>query len=338
VNAVTELAESRAYVSPAQNGWVTIYDEASDGQNDEVIRTFASELSRKLNIPVIACLVHDSDVAVYWLFDRGELVDEFNSNPDYFGAADAETHDQVRGRVEALLPICVAGTSPEQLDAILHPEEGPPLIAEAMLTDLASSLGIEENRMSLSFEYFENEAEEILPDVAEFQPVGEGARRKSPGSRNPVSNPRPATTSKPNQFALAVGMMAHDFAEQVKELENVSLPGIPARDQLLKKFRAQFDGSARQALKGIPGGLPSFEELKQARDQCYEALAELLGLRARDHLTDIAVCAISTGPKEFIVALLKQGLDPNAKDWRGVTPLAAAEKRPDILQILNSAL
>ena len=30
--AVASLVQSRAYVSPEKNGWVTIYDEASDRQ------------------------------------------------------------------------------------------------------------------------------------------------------------------------------------------------------------------------------------------------------------------------------------------------------------------
>src|SRR5205823_4660728 len=87
---------------PAKNGWVTVYDEASDGQNEKVLRSLGEALSKQLDTVVIACLVHDSDIAMYWLFDRGHLVDEFNSAPDYFSKADSKTRARVRGRAEAL--------------------------------------------------------------------------------------------------------------------------------------------------------------------------------------------------------------------------------------------
>src|SRR5262245_43711527 len=83
--ALLPLVEARAYVSPPTNGWVTVYDEASDQQDESIIGKLAEGLSKKLHTAVVAFLVHDSDVAMYWLYRDGELADEFNSAPDYFG-------------------------------------------------------------------------------------------------------------------------------------------------------------------------------------------------------------------------------------------------------------
>ena len=330
-DAVAGLVRARAYLSAPKNGWVTIYDEASDQQDDSIIRTFGSTLSQKLNTAVIACLVHDSDIAAYWLFDRGKLVDEFDSAPDYFKKATAATHARVRGRAEALLPLCLPGTTSEQVDSTLHPPDGPPLMAEDMLVDIARLLGIDEHRMSLGFKYFDEEAESILPDVGEFEPVG-GAERKTPSALEPGEDvPR-----MPNMFAMAVGMMAHDFQGQLQQMVAGLPPGMVKPGEMLKKLRSQFDRSAREMLKQSPGALPSYEELKQARDHGPEALADLVAARAPALKTDIAVCAISTAPKEFIAALLKHGLDPDREDSRGVTPLSAAQHRPEILRMLRS--
>src|SRR5438874_2591578 len=84
-NAVKPLASPRAYVSPPKNGWVTVYEEKSDEQDDAVLRKIAMALSRSLKTAVFAFLVHDSDVLMYWLYNNGQIVDEFNSAPDYFG-------------------------------------------------------------------------------------------------------------------------------------------------------------------------------------------------------------------------------------------------------------
>src|SRR6188508_270909 len=75
----------RAYISPAKNGWVTVYEEESDTQDDKVIRRIAMGLSRELSCGVFAFLVHDSDVLLYWLYRNGQIEDEFNSSPEYFG-------------------------------------------------------------------------------------------------------------------------------------------------------------------------------------------------------------------------------------------------------------
>jgi hypothetical protein len=56
-DALVPLVRARACVSPPKGGWVTVYDEASDEQDDEVIRHLAEGLSRTLNTAVLAFLV-----------------------------------------------------------------------------------------------------------------------------------------------------------------------------------------------------------------------------------------------------------------------------------------
>src|SRR5215469_2566751 len=140
--AIEPLVETRAYVSTAKGGWVTVYDEASDQQDDEILKRIASELSKKLGTAVFAFLVHDSDIAIYWLYENGVLIDEFNSAPDYYKKASDKVRQCVRGDSDKLLPLCVAGTSHAQVEEVIHPASGFPTMAEDIFGSLSQLLAI----------------------------------------------------------------------------------------------------------------------------------------------------------------------------------------------------
>jgi len=82
------LAGRWAFVTPEQNGCVVAYDEESDEQDMGVLSQLASRLSEQLRCPVLAVLNHDDDILWYQLYQIGELVDEYNSSPAYFEAAE----------------------------------------------------------------------------------------------------------------------------------------------------------------------------------------------------------------------------------------------------------
>jgi len=170
--ALEPLVNSRAYISPEKNGWITVYDESSDEQDPAVLTRVAAALSRSLETAVFAFLVHDNDVAMYWLYQNGLLADEYNSAPDYFEDATEQTRARVRGNPDKLLPLCVAGTARADIEAVMHPADGLPLTAQEILADLAKLLGIDDTRIRLGFTYFDSEGEEILPDAGEYEPVG----------------------------------------------------------------------------------------------------------------------------------------------------------------------
>jgi hypothetical protein len=86
-----------------------------------------------------------------------------------------EICEAVRGNSNILIPLCVPGTTREQIDAVIHPQDGFPAFAEEILIALAQLLGVDEGRISLGFEYFEQDGESILDDASEFERVGQGA-------------------------------------------------------------------------------------------------------------------------------------------------------------------
>lgn len=61
VAALRKLIRTSAYVAPCSNGWVGVYDEACDTQDEDEITRLGAALSQQLKTAVIALAVHDSD-------------------------------------------------------------------------------------------------------------------------------------------------------------------------------------------------------------------------------------------------------------------------------------
>ena len=333
-SALPRLTTSRAYVSPPRNGWVTVYAEATEDQSDPPMLSLAEGLSRMFKTDVLGLLVHDSDIAMYWLYRCGEPLDQFNSLPDYFGeTVDDETREQVRGNTDILLPLCVAGTTRAQLDEVLHPPDGPGTIAEEIVSELAKLLGIDEARACVGFKYFAREGREVLPDATDFEPVGSAERK--------TGRPAAATARKgpagplPSHYAVAVGMLARRWSREPDErAEAFASFSIQYAEEFGERIRNQLDIGARDLLKKptVPGQ-PTFEELKAARDHGPAALAALIAARTPGEMTEIGVGAAVNALEEFVAALLKCGLDPTAITPAGRSTIEAAARHG-----MNSAI
>jgi hypothetical protein len=325
--ALEPLLKSRAYISPEKNGWITIYDESSDEQNEATITHIATKLSKSLGTALLACLVHDSDIAAYWLYQNGALTDEFNSAPEYFvNEVDDKTRARLSGNSDALLPLCVAGTTREQIEAVIHPVDEFPLMAESIFVDLAKLLGIDDARIGLGFTYFDNEGEEILADASEFEPIGKGATQKKAQSSEQASQ---QTIPVFDTFALAVGMLTKCWDGEQEKMVQAFRERFPEQESkdMLKQLRTGFDRGARDFLKQSQlADRPTIEELKAARDTGPDALAELLAKRTPTQLGSIADGAIQSKLEKFISALLAHGMDPNKKNQHGQSLSSVAER------------
>jgi hypothetical protein len=281
----------------------------------------AGGLSRSLKADVLGFLVHDSDIAQYWLYRNGKLTDEFNSAPDYFTEVNEQARERVRGDAEILLRLCLAGTTRAQLDEVLHPADGPPVMAEDIVTELSKLLGIDESRAIFGFEYFEEEGAESLPDVEDFEPIGRGLERKrAKPHENAGANPML------DSFPLAINMLTQAWNDELATGDQ-GIPAMFGRDTagMARQMREMLDKHARDLLKksALPGR-PSLEALKTARDQGPDALAALIAEKTPGQLTEIGVGAATVGLEAFLAALLECGLNPSAASFNGRTTLTAA--------------
>jgi hypothetical protein len=118
IEALTSLWLFPVYVgSTSGNAWTSIYPEAVDQNANELTET-ARYLSGLLHQPVIAFLVHDSEVFLYWLFDDGKQLDRYDSAPAQFAGRNLKP---AGGNALILQRYCRSGTSTEQLRRLLHP-------------------------------------------------------------------------------------------------------------------------------------------------------------------------------------------------------------------------
>src|SRR5437660_4072006 len=98
--AIARKGRARFLVSPVLRGWVTLFPNGS-GQDESLSRTLARRLSQE----IVQVIVHDDDIFCYAYYRDGDLVDQYNSRPDYFGAVSRKKKEQSRGRPEKLAPL-----------------------------------------------------------------------------------------------------------------------------------------------------------------------------------------------------------------------------------------
>jgi len=93
--------DREAYVSPSIGGALVVYDRECEEQNQEIMARLTSELSKELQCPALVILIHDDDILWYQLYEKGKLVDEYDSCPSYFDP-EAELSSPVGGNAETL--------------------------------------------------------------------------------------------------------------------------------------------------------------------------------------------------------------------------------------------
>jgi hypothetical protein len=71
-------------VLPPRDGWTSIYDELCD-REPEMLRRLGVELSNRSGSPVLTLGVEEGRVVRYIALDRGRVVDEYLSVPEYYG-------------------------------------------------------------------------------------------------------------------------------------------------------------------------------------------------------------------------------------------------------------
>jgi hypothetical protein len=173
-----QLVQIRGYVSPPKNGWVTLYDEASESQDAYEIGRVGSDLSAALNTAVFAFLVSDSTLFVYYLFENGDLNDEYHSTPvPTNAAAEADQKNRFIGRPDLLLKYCLPGTTRSDVELPLLRGESlveggfaSSMSAEERLHPLAAMLGMDDQRTSMGYIDFDRRWSSI-PDGNLFQKI-----------------------------------------------------------------------------------------------------------------------------------------------------------------------
>jgi hypothetical protein len=167
VAALLEREGRTAFVGPTAGGYTVVCDRECDYQDPAAITDLGRRLSALLNGPVLAVLNHDDDVLCYWLFERGQLTEQYNSCPDYFDddededfgvyfdEDDDEEGESGDGRGSAPgAELCRAFGRPEVSDRVRSILNGPhALFAMETHQNMVSTLGLPVSAVGTGYKY-----------------------------------------------------------------------------------------------------------------------------------------------------------------------------------------
>ena len=128
-------------VSAPENGWIGVYDEVA-GKEPERLRKLASELSYVTGGVVLALGIERGSVVRLIAFERGQMMDEYLSVPEYYGALPPGDAMALRAN-PTLLARLTGGKAPAIRAAALtasSPAELPP--PDEVAAGLAEAIGI----------------------------------------------------------------------------------------------------------------------------------------------------------------------------------------------------
>jgi hypothetical protein len=174
------LAGRRCVVTPEVNGAVVVFDEESEGQDQDLISKFAAEISVRLKCRVWAVLNHDDDILWYRLYAHGRLEDAYDSSPGYFEATPTATGPA--GGNASKLCAAFGATDRAAVERILRrPADGKNgyLFAVERHSALVRALKTSEFGVGTSFFTFDDPDEELPEGLTPEQVIrtGQGRRR-----------------------------------------------------------------------------------------------------------------------------------------------------------------
>jgi ribosomal protein S18 acetylase RimI-like enzyme len=139
---VPRLGRSRgSVVTGPRNGWIAVYDELADSE-PAMLRRLGSELSAATGAVVLTIGIEEGAVVRYVLFERGSVVDEYLSVPEYYKALPAG--DAIALGANPTVVARLTGADPREIRAVARtaatPEELPP--PPELLERIAELIGV----------------------------------------------------------------------------------------------------------------------------------------------------------------------------------------------------
>jgi hypothetical protein len=129
-------------VSPVRNGWVGVYDEVAD-RDPRRLERLGRELSNAVGFVTFTIGIEDGLAVHYIAFERGRMLDEYLSVPQYRGPL--APGDAIAMRANPTVIARLTGAEAGSIRAVARTADSPVDLppAEELLSDLAAALGFE---------------------------------------------------------------------------------------------------------------------------------------------------------------------------------------------------
>lgn len=369
IEQVTEVLQqlelSGSWVSGPSGKWVTVWDSIGMTRAWDV----AQHLSKQLEAPAIAFMVHDSDIFFYWLYDNGRQLNQYNSSPDYFGE-DTSPEEGIEPDCDLLKRYCRNETTVEQLESILKiwtAEEATAgmmpeyVFAEDRLRDLAKHLEIAASVAAVDYGDLEDE---VFRQQIGAQWIGNGDPADYPTSFGMETDWIPDDIDMEGAFAAEDDIGPDVFKFPSCPLHNAVTAGDIATIERLVSEGADIDETNRimvvtplaiAAMSSTPevirklvelgadvgkrgsaaeSGTPLAMAVNASRVDNLQTLVELgADINEVDRAgNSLLFVALPHANKAMIEVLLQLGIDREAKDARGRTALQVIREQIEGLE------
>jgi ribosomal protein S18 acetylase RimI-like enzyme len=129
-------------VAPPRHGWIAVYDDVCD-RNPEMLRRLARELSDRMGAVTLLLGVEREELVRMILFERGRIVDEYLSVPEFYGPL--PPGDVVGLAANPTVVSRLTGAEPDAVRRVARTAPSPADLPSAreLLAELAGVLGIE---------------------------------------------------------------------------------------------------------------------------------------------------------------------------------------------------
>ena len=129
-------------VAPPRNGWIAVYDDVCD-RNPEMLRRLARELCDRMGAVTALLGVEREELVRMILFERGRIVDEYLSVPEFYGPL--PPGDVVGLAANPTVVSRLTGAEPDAVRRVAITAPSPADLAPArdLLAELAAVMGIE---------------------------------------------------------------------------------------------------------------------------------------------------------------------------------------------------
>jgi ribosomal protein S18 acetylase RimI-like enzyme len=128
-------------VAPPRGGWIAVYDDVCD-RNPEMLRRLARELSDRMGAVTVLLGVEREELVRMILFERGRIVDEYLSVPEFYGPL--PPGDVVGLAANPTVVARLTGADPGAVRQVARTASSPadlPLARE-LLAELAAVMGV----------------------------------------------------------------------------------------------------------------------------------------------------------------------------------------------------